>query len=146
MNNIHVNINPNREISRWHEVYRTGRKRQFYTLYSCLTGPYGFIRVCIIPNLSFDHNSAIEKAKKYCGNAEIRTDKEARPVFETLEAFEMKWKKGKKCFYGIPNQKFWSEWKENKPEIKKAGFWVSKCNDGTFLVFKKLSIVDWQVQ
>ena len=133
-------------------VCRTGAKEQFYTLYQegVCWSKYGATYYCnFIQNLAHNKAAAETKAEAYadkrnlreiCHHLDIEVHDTPRPIYLRHEAFgvEMKMNKKRTVWFGNIGSEFWDEWRENKVEIKAAGYWVMKGDGGAWLLFKRI--------
>tara|TARA_R100001463_G_scaffold53152_1_gene104134 strand:+ start:516 stop:1049 length:534 start_codon:yes stop_codon:yes gene_type:complete len=138
------------KIEATYYVCRTGDKEQYYTLYidRLIRGAYGYFHTSsFIQNLAHNKTEAKVKAqairdKAGDKGAKIKQFDSARPVFSNMEAFgiTMKMSRRRTVWYGHINDKaFWDDWRENKADIKAAGYWVMKSRDsGQWLLFRKV--------
>lgn len=132
-------------------VCRTGVKEQFYTLYieSQTTWPHGAKSYyCqFIQNLSQNLDDAVVKAQKMIQEqgiqdyTKIEVWDSPRPIYTRYESFGVEFKMSKKrtVWYAHAQEAFWEEWRTRKAEIKEAGYWVNRSDDGTWLVFKRIA-------
>jgi len=113
----------------------TGQKQVLHTLWIESNNPP--FDNCFIKNLSADKEKAIAEATKY---AQVNEGKFigvfASPRYKKAEHFEKygivfkhKRKKGKSFYQGFATPEFWENWKKNKEQIKKEGFFLSKYPD-----------------
>ena len=134
------------------EICRTGKLKQFYTLYiyRVITSPGFYNEVYRFEqNLAHEEEDAIKKAEEL---AEINRSKgwkvlvnvreEPRREYCDLKAFGLEWKKTEKGFtsslseYGEDVQNFWKLWRTDKSLLKEVGFAVFKSEyDGKFYAF-----------
>jgi hypothetical protein len=123
-----------------YDIARTGMLEQYYTLYrqttSAVVGVMRKQSYCFVQNLSHDKSKAIKKAKSITKHHSFVIYETPKKEHETLEAFGLAWKKGKKAYYAKPSAAFWDLWKKEKETIKQAGFWVSKGEKGFMVFFK----------
>lgn len=134
------------------EICRTGPKKQFYTLYSSFTSSHKYSQFCcrtFVKNLSQSKTDALEKTKLYSKTLELEKIREIRavmfdspqPVYSKCLAFGnivMKMSKSRKIWYGTPNAYFWQIWKREKQEVRNAGFWIRKNDDGSWMLFRRV--------
>lgn len=135
------------------EVCRTGKKKQFYTLYSsCLVrSKYGeYSGRQFVKNLSHCKSKANIKACEYARTLdsqdydEVRTVffDSPRPIYSKFLAFGsifMSMSRDRTIWYGTPNKTFWDVWRSDKQGVKNAGFWVRKNHDKTWTLFRRIN-------
>lgn len=135
------------------EICRTGKKKQFYTLYSSclLTRKYEkYSERKFVKNLSHCKHKAQVKAHAYARSMntleydELRTlfYDSPRPIYSKYIAFgniHMSMSTNRKIWYGTPNQTFWNIWKIDAQGVRDAGFWVKKNSDKTWTLFRHIN-------
>ena len=107
----------------------TGQKAVMYTLWE-----ESYMDDVYIKNLPMDKEKAIAEVKKYAKEQEIEyLGVYSSPLHKRAEHIDFHGinfkhkRKGKKSFYyGVVTQEFWTAWRENKEQMKKDGFSVSK--------------------
>lgn len=126
----------------------TGKKGVMYTMWRQIIVPPvtikgadgkdftspGWVHHNYIKNLSMTETVAVEKAKEYAkdmrsefhGIWDSPCNDRANWMDRWGIHFQSKKKNGKMFFMGRANDDFWASWKENKEQIKKEGFWISK--------------------
>lgn len=115
----------------------TGQKQVLHTLWVHRHSLFG--QDFFIKNLSADKDKAVAEAKQYAKRHNMDFGGVFNsPRFKRAEHFEKygitfkhKRKKGKSYYQGFATPEFWDAWKENKEQIKKEGFYVSKYPDLT---------------
>ena len=132
-------------------VCRTGVKEQFYTLYveSQTAWPCGARSHYsqFVQNLSKNLDDAVVKAQNMIQDkgiqaiTTIEVHDSPRPIYTKYEVFgvEFKMAKRRNVWYAHAKEEFWEEWRTRKAEIKEAGYWVKRSDDGTWLVFKRIA-------
>lgn len=154
-------IKPNKKEGSWAcatlYMARTGRKKQYYTLYhegSIRRFPHGgayyFQYHC---TLAMDYDKALDKAKKivkkfeekvFWDQVEFEIWEEPKRECIKTEFFGIEFntsKDGKTQYGYIPSgSDFWTLWKENKEEIKSQGFWIQKTLEGWMIFYKLESL------
>ena len=147
--NINKNARSNSQCTL--HICRTGKKKQYYTLYheGVHINDYGGNYFCDYNgNLSYNFEKAVKKAIVRfneivdCGywfSVGIEYHEEPRLIYNRVEAFGMTFKTAKsgKVMWGIANSDFWNHWKKDKQKVKDAGFWVKKV-DYQWMVFCKI--------
>ena len=107
----------------------TGQKAVMYTLWEESYHDDSYIK-----NLPMDKEKAITEAKRYAEEQEFEfLGIYSSPLHKRAEhidfygiIFKHKRKGKKSFFYGVVTQEFWTAWRENKEQMKKDGFSVSK--------------------
>lgn len=125
-------------------VCRTGKKEQYYTLYqeSLVVRKYMYNHNChYVKNLAHTKEKAMAKAEvekaqfiacNFWHTVEIQYHESPRMVYEKMTAFGTEFKTSRKgtTMWAYATPEFWENWKTSKQEIKDAGFWVKKFDDG----------------
>ena len=140
-------------------ICRTGEKEQFYTLYI-----EGIIRYksghcahyCQFQqNMAHGLDDAVIKAQEmkskmsWWDEVALEVHDSPRPIYAHYTSYcdiEMRMAKSRKVWWGNVNEAFWDLWKAQKAEIKKAGYWIKRTDDGSWLLFKKVQSeeIEWR--
>ncbi len=131
-------------------VCRTGKKKQYYTLYheGLVILPMKCATFCNYQgNLSHQLDKAVAKARVKMAEIasrgffriiQIEVWDSPRLIYSKMEAFGTQFKTAKsgKVMWAYANEAFWEHWRNDKQAVKDAGFWVKKMN-GEWMVFVK---------
>ena len=140
--------------ARTFHVCRTGKKKQFYTLYveAVNWGQFGYSHnVWFQQNLAHKLEDAMAKAEEFADHTRpfiwkgehyvtVEYHDSPRVIKVVHEAFgvEMKVTRDGEKWWGYANTEFWDHWREKKEEVKAAGYWVYRTDTGQWLVFRRV--------
>lgn len=127
-------------IYRNFEIARTGKLRQYYTLYqeiSATGSSYHFSSYSYIKNLSIKEDLAIQSFNQSFPGESYTLVESPQREYANLTAFDLTWKKTPRGFVTDPDSNFWSIWRLEKSLLKEIGFRVFKQDSGQFVLFFK---------
>jgi len=142
-------------------ICRTGEKEQFYTLY--IEGIVQYEKghcahYCQFQqNMAHGLNPAVIKAQDMMQNmgwwdeVRIEVHDSPRPIYAHYTSYcgiEMRMSKSRKMWWGNVSADFWDLWKKDKAEIKAAGYWIKRTDDGNWLLFKRVNAeeIEWRFE
>ena len=132
-------------------ICRTGEKEQFYTLY--IEGIVHYEKGHCAHYCNFKQNmahglddavikaQAMKQKMTFFDEVKIEVHDSPRPIYAHYTSYcgiEMRMSKSRKMWYGNVSAEFWDMWKTDKVEIKAAGYWIKRTDDGNWLLFKRV--------